>query len=84
MKKITLKNYTTDKYYPKIVTAVGAELQSGNFVTPITVLISMGLLERRDVENWRAGRLQYLEQVVKCNLAKPAASCVFFASTAMT
>ncbi|MGH7852967.1 MAG: hypothetical protein ACREP3_05965, partial [Candidatus Binatia bacterium] len=67
---ITLENYTTDKYYPKIVTAVDAELQSRNFVTPIEVFISMGVLERRDVENWRAGRIQYLEQAVKCNLAK--------------
>ena len=70
MKTITLKNYTTDKYYPKIVKAVDAELQSRNFVTPIEVFISMGLLERRDVENWRAGRIFYLEQVVKCNLSK--------------
>ena len=70
MKKITLKNYTTDKYYPKIVKAVDAELQSQNFVTPIAVFISMGLIERRDVENWRAGRIAYLEQVVGCNLSK--------------
>jgi hypothetical protein len=70
MKKITLNNYTTDKYYPEIVKAVDAELQSRNFVTPIEVFVSMELLARRDVENWRGGRILYLEQVVKCNLAK--------------
>ncbi|MGH7855499.1 MAG: hypothetical protein ACREP3_18765 [Candidatus Binatia bacterium] len=70
MKKITLENYTTDKYYPRIVKAVDTELQSRNFVTPIEVFISMGVLDRRDVDNWRAGRLPYLEQAVKCNLAK--------------
>ncbi len=70
MKKITLKNYATDKYYPKIVKTVDAELQSRNFVTPIAVFISTGLLERRDVEDWRAGRIRYLEQVVRSNLAK--------------
>ncbi len=70
MKKIALNNYTTDKYYPKIVKAVDAELQSRNFVTPIEVFISMALLERRDVDNWRAGRILYLEQVVGCNLSK--------------
>ena len=59
MKKITLNNYTTDKYYPKIVKAVDVELESRNFVTPIDVLISMGLIDRRDVENWRAGRIAY-------------------------
>lgn len=70
MKKITLNNYTTDKYYPKIVKAVAVELQSRNFITPVEVFISMGLLERRDVENWRAGRIPYLEQAVQCNLSK--------------
>jgi len=70
MKQITLNNYTTDKYYPKIVKAVDVELQSRNFVTPIDVLISMGLLERHDVDNWRVGRIPYLEQVVGCNLSK--------------
>ena len=70
MKKIILKNYTTDKYYPRIVKVVDVALQSRNFVTPIEVFISMELLERRDVENWRAGRIPCLEQVVKCNLAK--------------
>ena len=62
MKKISLNNYTTDKYYPKIVKAVDVELQSRNFITPVEVFISMGLLERRDVENSRAGRIPYLEQ----------------------
>ena len=70
MKKITLNKYTTDKYYPKIVKAVDVELQSRNFITPVEVFISMGLLERRDVENWRAGRIPYLEQAVQCNLSK--------------
>ena len=55
MKKIGLNNYTTDKYYPKIVKAVDVALQSRNFVTPIEVFIAMGLLEPRDVDNWRDG-----------------------------
>ena len=54
--KITLNNYTTDKYYLKIFKAVDVELQCRNFVTPIEVFISMGLLQRRDVENRRVGR----------------------------
>jgi hypothetical protein len=70
MKKFTLNNYTTDKYYPRIVKAVDAELQAKNFVTPVGVLISRELLAKGDVENWRAGRIAYLEQVVGCNLAK--------------
>lgn len=70
MKKITLENYMTDKYYPKIVKAVDDELKSQNFVAPIRVFLSMGLLEDQDIDNWRRGRVPYLERVVKCNLAK--------------
>jgi hypothetical protein len=70
MKKITLANYTTDTYYPKIVKAVDAALQSENFVSPIGVFIGMGLLEQQVVDEWRKGRVPYLEKVIKCNLAK--------------
>ena len=70
MKKVTLQNYMTDKYYPKIVKAVDDELKSQNFVTPIRVFLSMGLLEAQDIDNWRKDRVPYLEKVIKCNLAK--------------
>jgi hypothetical protein len=70
MKKITVANYTTDKYYPKIVKAVNNELKSQNFVAPIRVFVSMGLLEAQDIDNWRKGRVPYLEKVIKCNLEK--------------
>lgn len=70
MKKITVENYTTHKYYPKIVKAVDDELKSQNFVAPIRVFVSMGLLEAQDIDNWQKGRVPYLERVVKCNLAK--------------
>ena len=70
MKKITVENYSVDKYYPKIVKAVDNELKSQNFLAPIRVFVSMGLLEAQDIENWRKGQVPYLERVVKCNLAK--------------
>jgi hypothetical protein len=70
MKKITLQNYAADRYYPKIVAAVDARLQSTGFVSPIDVLVSMLLLDRRHVEDWRRGRVPYLEKAITCNLAK--------------
>lgn len=70
MKKITVENYSVDKYYPKIVKAVDNELKSQNFVAPIRVFVLMGLLEAQDIDNWRKGRVPYLEKVIKCNLAK--------------
>jgi hypothetical protein len=70
MKKITLNNYMTDKYYPRIVVAVERTLKSQNFVTPIAVFIAMGLLEQREVDQWRKGQISYLEKVLRFNLAK--------------
>jgi hypothetical protein len=70
MKKISVENYTVDKYYPKIVKAVDDELKSQNFVAPIRVFVAMGLLEAQDIDNWQKGRVPYLEKVIRCNLAK--------------
>jgi hypothetical protein len=70
MKKITVQNYTADRYYPKIVAAVAASLQATGFVSPIDVFVSMELLDKQHVEDWRRGRVPYLEKVIKCNLAK--------------
>jgi len=70
MKKVTLENYAADRYYPRIVAAVAARLQLAGFVAPIDVFVSMGLLEQRHVDDWRRGRVPYLEKVIKCNLAK--------------
>src|SRR4029453_4630622 len=70
MKKVTLQNYMTDKYYPKIVKAVDDELKSQNFVAPIRVFLSMGLLEAQDIDNWRKVRVPYLEEVKKFKLTK--------------
>ena len=70
MKQITLQNYATDKYYRRVVQAVDAELKSQNFAAPIRVFIAMELLDNQDIDNWRKGRIPYLEKVVRCNLAK--------------
>jgi hypothetical protein len=70
MKKVTLDNYKEDTYYPKVVNAVDRVLASENYVTPIRVFQSMGLLEEKDVESWRKGQVPYLERVIGCNLHK--------------
>jgi len=70
MKRVTLDNYKKDKYYPRIVRAVTAILETGDVVTPIDVFVGMGLLAKADVEAWRMGRVPYLEKVIHCNLEK--------------
>jgi len=70
MKKVTLENYKEDTYYPKVVKAVDRVLLSEQYVTPIRVFQSMGLLEQKDIESWQKGHVPYLERVIGCNLHK--------------
>ena len=66
----TITSYRDDPLYPRIARAVDALLSSGNVVTPVDVLIGMGLLTREQLEDWRRGRMPYLERIIDCNLAR--------------
>lgn len=46
------------------------QLQNGNVVAPVDVLVGMGLLTREHLEDWRRGRVPYLERVINCNLTR--------------
>jgi hypothetical protein len=45
-------------------------LQRGKVVRPVDVLVGMGLMTREHLEDWRRGRVPYLEWVINCNLAR--------------
>ena len=64
----TITTYRDDPLYPRIVRAVDALLQSGNVVTPVDVLVGLELLTREQLEDWRRGRMPYLERIINCNL----------------
>jgi hypothetical protein len=66
----TLAEYRDDPLYPRIVEAVAALLQRGNVVAVVDVLIGMGLLTKEQLEDWRRGRVPYLERVINCNLTR--------------
>ena len=66
----SVDTYCEDPLYPRIVLAVAAILQRGQVVAPVDVLIEMGLLERKRLEDWRRGRVPYLEQAITCNLTR--------------
>lgn len=66
--KISVDSYRDDPLYPRIVHAVEPLLARGKFVAPVDVLIGMGLLEPAKLEDWRFGRVPYLEKVINCNL----------------
>ena len=70
MKQITVENYRQDRYYAAIVRAVEHLLREKGFVAPVELFIRMDLLSPESAENWRRGRIPYLERVIRCNLSK--------------
>lgn len=45
-------------------------LHEKGFISPVDVFIRLGLLDKKDVEAWRLGRVPYLERVIHANLNK--------------
>jgi hypothetical protein len=70
LKKITVANYRQDPYYSRIMKAVAGLLGEKGFVAPLELFIRMDLLSSESVQNWRRGRIPYLEKAIRCNLAK--------------
>ncbi|MGP0033322.1 MAG: hypothetical protein ACLP4R_01890 [Solirubrobacteraceae bacterium] len=54
----------------RVVRAADAALAQRRFVTAIDVLVGLGWLEPRRVDDWRQGRVPYLEAVVIASLGK--------------
>ena len=66
----TLATYRDDPLYPRIERAVTRILAKGKAVAPVAVLVDMGLLAPEKLEDWRRGRVRYLEAVINCNLTR--------------
>ena len=66
--KINVDTYRDDRLYPRVAQAAEALLAKGNVVAPVDVLVRMELLEPKRLEDWRRGRVPYLEKVIDCNL----------------
>jgi hypothetical protein len=54
----------------RVVEAAEAALADRQFVTAIDVLVGLGWLDPRRVDEWRQGRVDYLERVVIASLGK--------------
>ncbi len=54
----------------KVHTSMIQQCQSRGFATPVDVLMDLGLLEKARYEDWRRGRVPYLEAVCMGNLHK--------------
>ena len=66
----SVATYRSDALYPRIVKAVAEILSRSKFVAPVDVLVRMQLLPAERLEDWRRGRVPYLEKVVGCNLSR--------------
>lgn len=54
----------------KVRSAVYLQCRNLGFAAPVDVLMEVGYLSKQDYENWRYGRVDYLERVCKANLSK--------------
>jgi hypothetical protein len=69
-KRVTVHDFKSDPMYPRLVRAVAAILAGGKVVAPVDVLMKMGILSAKDLEDWRFGRVTYLERVIQGNLTR--------------
>lgn len=63
-------SFRADALFPRIERAVAAILANGKVVAPVDVLVAMDLLAPEKLEDWRRGRVPYLERVINCNLTR--------------
>ncbi len=73
MKKVTVANYQKDKLYPAVARAVADILKTSDFVTPLELLLRLKRITKQQCEDWRFGRIPYLERVCAGNLSKLSA-----------
>ena len=62
--------FRDDPMFPRVERVVAELLHKGNVVAPVDVIIGLDLLRRAHLDDWRRGRVPYLERVVHCNLTR--------------
>jgi hypothetical protein len=67
-----VRGYRQDPLEARIASAMQEILRRKRVVMPVEVLIAMSLLTREHLEDWRSGRVPYLERVINCNLPRLA------------
>jgi len=67
---VSIDGFRDDPLYPRIAGAFDQILARGKVVAPVDVLIGMHLLAPERLEDWRRGRVPYLEKVINCNLTR--------------
>ena len=80
--RVTVGAFRGDPMFPRIKRAVAAILLTGNVVAPVDVLVKMDILAPRDLEDWRCGRVPYLERIIRGILSRLSRPCASSTSTA--
>ena len=70
MTKVSVDNFRSYPMFPRIERAVAELLAKGSVVTPVDVLVGIGLMRSEHLEEWRRGQIAYLERVITCNLSR--------------
>ena len=52
----------------KVHSSVYRHCQEKGYATPVDILMDVGVLSKQKYEEWRFGRIPYLEQACTCNL----------------
>ncbi len=54
----------------RVVQAAEQPLNQNHFVSPVDILIALGWLQPIQVQDWRKGKIPYLEKAIQANLNK--------------
>ncbi len=54
----------------KTIAAIQSLLYEKGFISTVDIFLRLGFLSQKDVEDWRFGRVPFLEKVCKVNLKK--------------
>ncbi len=54
----------------KVYSNVSSILKEKNYISPVDLLMKIGVISAKDYEDWRVGRVPYLEKVCKTNVSK--------------
>lgn len=54
----------------RVIQAAESALYRQHYVSPLDVLLGMGSLKSSDLQDWKKGRIHYLEKVIQGNLGK--------------
>ena len=63
-------NDNQKRFRLRVIKAAEEALCKNNYVSPIDIFIGMGSLKPSDLEDWRKGRIPYLERAIQGNLSK--------------